>query len=529
MPSAIVPCVAWVPKGKAQQHPTKVTLSPEEVKAMMMKHEEELEQVVRKEREEKMDDCEEEEVKESESDEDPELAQYGLDKYDDDEDDGGAEGGVAQVKLPGFMDGFMDSLIQAGADEYITLENEKGSDDEDEEIRATDSLLVLGKVDDEMSSLEVMVYNQEEGSEYVHHDQLLETFPLCAEWMDYPAHLTEQEQQQNCRGNLMATGGMMPCIDIWNLDVVDSLEPVVRLGSTKRSKKKKDQSSGHRDAVLDLSWNHQARHLLASASADCTTMLWDLRSCTPMQTLTAHSGKVQSVAWHPLEATTLLSGGMDKTVQLYDFRDSQIRVNSCKVSGEVETVLWNHFEPSSQFLVSCDDGFIYCFDLRKSTSERLYSLSAHSKAVNAISLSPQTPGALASVSSDKELKLWDIANAQPSCVLSRNMKMGELLSAAFCPDTPLTLAVGGQKQGVRILNLMENAGVRSHFSGRLGKSVQPVSAPSHDVEDAPMAMEESAASASASASVSFSASTRKAAASVKAKSKKGKKSKHKKR
>ena len=502
MPSAIVPCVSWVPKGKAQQHPTKITLTADELKAMVAKHEteledhkEELQQMLRKEN---MEDGDGGDGKDADSDDDPELAQYGLDDYDE-EDGDGAGGKIASI--PALEGAFMDMYIQSGADEYITLEKAKGSDDEDDEIKPDDSLLIVGKVADELSSLEVMLYNESEGSEYVHHDQMLDTFPLCLEWLDFPVHSQDSQKQLNCHANLVAAGGMEPCINIWNLDVVDSLEPVVQLGPTKRSKKKKKADViGHNDAVLDLSWNRIARNLLASASADCTVILWDLRTRTCAHTLTAHSDKVQSVAWHPTEAASLLSGSMDKTVRLYNCHDPDKNQRVWKVSGEVETVLWNHFEPS-QFLVSCDDGFVYCMDVRQSANKPLFQLSAHTQAVNAMSLSMQIEGCLATVSSDKELKVWDITGGRPTCVLSRKMKMGELLSAAFCHDAPFTLAIGGQKQGIRILNLGENPGVRGQFANR---RPQVLGAPSEGTVEMPMAeaMDESAGAESSGASAS---------------------------
>lgn len=55
-------------------------------------------------------------------------------------------------------------------------------------------------------------------------------------------------------GNMCAIGCMDPIITIWDLDIQDTLEPAIKLGS-KGSRKKRLPKYGHTDAVLDLSWN----------------------------------------------------------------------------------------------------------------------------------------------------------------------------------------------------------------------------------------------------------------------------------
>lgn len=148
------------------------------------------------------------------------------------------------------------------------------------------------------------VYNDVEDALYVHHDILLPSFPLALEWLSY-------EPGEETKGNLVAIGTMDPIVQVWDLDLVDGLEPVFSLGK-KASKKKKVKGIGHTDAVLSLAWNHHVEHVLASGSVDETVLLWDMSEGNVASKLTAHKEKIQAMQWHPMEAQTLLTGCCDE-------------------------------------------------------------------------------------------------------------------------------------------------------------------------------------------------------------------------
>ena len=75
---------------------------------------------------------------------------------------------------------------------------------------------------------------------------------MALEWIGY-----SPEGEGGKQANLVAVGSMGPVIDVWDIDLVDSLEPDFSLG-TKARKKKKIKGYGHKDAVLCLAWNGNA-------------------------------------------------------------------------------------------------------------------------------------------------------------------------------------------------------------------------------------------------------------------------------
>ncbi|KAH7569531.1 hypothetical protein JRO89_XS06G0180100 [Xanthoceras sorbifolium] len=103
-------------------------------------------------------------------------------------------------------------------------------------------------------------------------------------------------------GNFMAVGSMEPSIEIWDLDIIEEVQPCVILGGVDKEKMAKKKKKGkkssikykegsHTDAVLGLAWNKEFRNILASASADETVKIWDIAEGKCTITLEHHTDK----------------------------------------------------------------------------------------------------------------------------------------------------------------------------------------------------------------------------------------------
>ncbi|GAB4854857.1 hypothetical protein Ancab_023442 [Ancistrocladus abbreviatus] len=396
------------------------------------------------------------------------LRELDMEHYDD-EDDG--------IEL--FSKGLGDTYyLSNDMDPYLKDNDDIDSEEEEDmTIKAEDAVIVCARNEDDVSQLEVYILEEtEDGAPnlYVHHDIILSAFPLCTAWLDCPIKGGE-------RGNFIAVGSMEPSIEIWDLDIIDEVQPCMVLGGVaekgKKEKKKsiKYKEDSHTDSILGLAWNKEFRNIIASASADKLVKIWDVATGNCNITMEHHTDKVQAVAWNHHVPKVLLSGSFDHSVVMKDGRNPSHSGYRWSVAADVESLAWDpHTEYS--FVVSLENGMVQGFDIRAASSDPSselkpsYTLHAHDKAVCTISYNPSAPNLLATGSTDKMVKLWDLSNNQPSCVATRNPKAGAVFSISFSEDSPFVLAIGGSKGTLEVWDTLSDAAVAQRYSSYGGKS-----------------------------------------------------------
>lgn len=384
------------------------------------------------------------EIKSSQdADETDDLSRYNLDDYDKEDD----------AINPAMIIGNFQDMLYFGSktDQDPYLEKGDSSDEEetakDLEINPTDSLIVVANTVEEVSYLEVYLYDEGNDNLYVHHDLMIPSFPLCTEWLDCSV---------SDGSNFVAVGTFDPEIEIWNLDVLDTPVPETILGLNSQDK--------HSDSVMSLCWNRKHTNMLLSGSADETIKLWDLKTNNCLRTFnTVHSGKVQAVQWNPLESTQILSGSYDKTVCVFDARNAAEKM-TVKLQCDPESVRWN---PHCQyeFLIADENGYLSCFDTRN-LSKSKFTLQAHSKAATGVDWNPFVPGLVVSLSIDKSAKLWNFAE-EPEQLATKSFNIGKIFCGSFCQDAPHLFAMGGSKGELLLWNLYENSTFSAKYKALL--------------------------------------------------------------
>ncbi|PAA71606.1 hypothetical protein BOX15_Mlig006833g4 [Macrostomum lignano] len=364
-------------------------------------------------------------------------------------------GGDAENEAPDDDDEDIDDIQPADADAADDGTDDEDDEDEDSKLVPTDNLVVVAQVQQNqgISEAQIHVYNEPNKQFYEHRCFYLDSMPLCFEFVGRGGHL-------------LAIGRMEQSIQLWDLDLIEALLPSVQL-------------EGHKDAVLDVSWNPRSPQALASASADKSVGLWDLDAKRCVRMLDKlHSDKVQCLAWHPQEPHLLLTGGYDSTVRLSDCRAPQQQQQqsassassapaagsapSWRLDGECERLVWDSRNPFF-LMASTERGSVQRCDAR-APGAPVSTLTAHDGACSGLCLTDS--GLLCTGGADGLVRLWrSNPDGEWKSLANRNWNIGEVTKLTVNPDCQCVLGITGLT-GFQVWDVREHAKAREYLRTR---------------------------------------------------------------
>lgn len=202
--------------------------------------------------------------------------------------------------------------------------------------------------------------------------------------------------------------------------------------------------TGHSLGVSSLCWSPDGGRLM-SGSYDGTARVWNVeRGETIFEPIKTGHMYVRTVHYAP-DATMIATGGHngadESSVKLWDGKTGELlkTLKANTLAGEVLCLAWSSdVNTLISGSLNVNGESIRKFDTARGTQTAV--LEGHQHLVKALSLSPNNR-ILASASSDKTTRLWNIENNQP--IGPPLLHEGAVRSAAFSPDGKLLATVCG--------------------------------------------------------------------------------------
>ncbi|KAH7357337.1 putative WD-repeat protein [Pyrenochaeta sp. MPI-SDFR-AT-0127] len=192
--------------------------------------------------------------------------------------------------------------------------------------------------------------------------------------------------------------------------------------------------------------------VLASASADSTVKLWDVRTGAVFQTLRGHSESANAVAFSP-NGKVLASGSCDRTVILWDVGTG---TGLQTLEGHAQDVNTVTFSPNGELVVSASgDCKINLWNA--STGALLETLKGHRNTVNAVAFSPDGT-VLASASNDRTARVWKMTSGDVLRTLKGHTH--SVTAVAFSPDSKV-LASASNDSTIKVWHMDTGALLRT--------------------------------------------------------------------
>ncbi|KAL9275757.1 WD-40 repeat-containing protein [Drosera capensis] len=173
---------------------------------------------------------------------------------------------------------------------------------------------------------------------------------------------------------------------------------------------------GHTTEGYGLSWSQFKQGHLLSGSDDAQICLWDINGSPKNKTLDAmqiykvHEGVVEDVAWHLRHEHLFGSVGDDQYLLIWDIRSPSPSKPAQSVIAHQSEVNCLAFNPFNEWIVATGstDKTVKLFDLRK-LNNALHTFDSHKEEVFQVGWNPKNETILASCCLGRRLMVWDLS------------------------------------------------------------------------------------------------------------------------
>ncbi|KAH8070453.1 hypothetical protein JL721_5227 [Aureococcus anophagefferens] len=215
----------------------------------------------------------------------------------------------------------------------------------------------------------------------------------------------------------LVAGGMSDgAVDVWDPAKLLAGHPQAHVSRVQR----------HTGAVNGLEFNPHptSAHLVASGGADCEVFVASLERPeapsvfvpAPPPNAAKHAAEVTRVAWNSQVSHILATASQNGSTIVWDLRQKKpwCELADASFRSPVSAVAWNPAEGLHLATASGDDAnpVIKLWDLRSSTTMPLGTLKGHTQGILSLSWCPDDTALLASCGRDNRTLLWDVFTTQ---------------------------------------------------------------------------------------------------------------------
>lgn len=179
--------------------------------------------------------------------------------------------------------------------------------------------------------------------------------------------------------------------------------------------------SGHSSVVEDVAWHLHHETYFGSVGDDKRLLMWDTRQAKSTSQVEAHTAEVNCVSFNPYSEFLLATASADHTVALWDLRDLRKALHS--FTGHTEEVFGVQWAPFNETVLasSGSDRRLHVWDLSRigdaqapedaedGPPELLFVHGGHTSKISDFAWNPNEHWVVASVAEDNILQIWQMA------------------------------------------------------------------------------------------------------------------------